>query len=205
MLKVVCETIIPRSVLLIFPLWLCAVASACVLVLLIFLSEHMVSSIIGVFFFQPRHGSTSLSWLPYLALEFACWTHSWKSITKSNQSSSVIPTCAFAARSDFSMIQNLEWGAAFISTLTCDALFLFIFILTAFPLGRWQQNPFPQPSCECASWRLWESSWVNFPSRPHHWHRDQSSSAAVTGPQFHSQFTAFVSCIYRRVLDTEAP
>lgn len=57
----------------------------------------------------------------------------------------------------------------------CFYVGIFLFILAAFPLGRWQQKPFPQPTFECSSWWLWGPWRVNPPSRLPNLNRDHSS------------------------------
>lgn len=110
----------------------------------------------------------------------ACWTCSWKSnsIPMNSQSLCPTPTSAFAPRSVFLQLKEFMFQNV-LDHLKCSFThgfdLIIRLILAAFPLGRWQQKPFPQPSSECPSWWLWGTRWINPPSRPHNWNRDQSS------------------------------
>lgn len=137
---------------------------------------------------QLRPGRSWASWWPCPVSACACWTPSWKSsiTATSSRSSSRTATCAFALRSDFRELKR--YSVVFNPTPT--DVFMF-FHPTEVPLGRRNQKPFPQCSCERASRWLRESRWVNPPPRPPQ--RDQSPClVCVTGPQLHSQFTQFV-------------
>lgn len=74
-------------------------------------------------------------------------------------------------------------------------LLIGVLISAAFPMGRRQQIPFPQLSCECSSrWLRGSRRVKHLFSRPLNGTR--FPSAFVTGPQIHFLFTLPYWCIY---------
>lgn len=99
-------------------------------------------------------------------------------------------------------VTNSHSEMAVLSSMFINILINYVFyfvILTAFPLGRWHQNPFPQLTCERPSRWLWGSRWVDRLYRPHNWNRDQSSLSIClldhTSSHSYTSFSLFTSVL----------